>query len=77
MEEHLNATTGTVIRSEHQFKEELKALSEANSLYTGVEQRLEPLDPEQARQNVTAEGLDSTNRVRMARGQKPIDLDKL
>lgn len=73
----MNATVGKPIRSEAQFKEELKILSEQNSLYTGVEQRLEMLDPEQAAQGVTAEGLDSTNRVRVARGMKPIDLDRL
>lgn len=77
MAEHMNATTGTVIRSEHQFKEELKRLSEEKSLYTGVESRLEMLEPEQARQGVTAEGLDSTNHSRVQRGLKPIDLDRL
>ena len=73
----MNATVGKPIRSEAQFKEELKILSEQNSLYTGVEQRLEMLDPEQAAQGVTSDGLESTNRIRMARGMKPIDLDKL
>lgn len=74
MAEHWNGTVNMPIRSEAQFKEQLKIRSEELSRYTGVEQRLEMLDPEQAKQGVTEEGLDSTNRVRVARGMKPIEL---
>jgi len=74
MAEHWNSTVNMPIRSEAHFREELKVLSEANSLYTGVEQRLEILDPEQAKQGVTEEGLDATNRVRVASGRPPIKL---
>lgn len=77
MQEHFNGTVGKPIRSEAQFKEELKILSEQNSLYSGVEQRLEMLEPEQAAAGVTPEGLDSTNRQRVAQGLKPINLDRL
>ena len=77
MQEHWNGTVNMPIRSEHQFKEQLKIRSEELSSYTGVEQRLEMLDPEQAMQGVTPEGLDATNRQRVAKGLKPIDLSKL
>jgi len=77
MEEHWNGTVNMPIRSEAQFKEQLKVRSEELSSYTGVEQRLEMLEPEQAMQGVTAEGLDSTNRQRVKRGLNPINLDRL
>lgn len=77
MQEHWNGTVNMPIRSEHQFKEQLKIRSEELSSYTGVEQRLEMLEPEQAMAGVTPEGLDSTNRERVRRGLKPIDLSKL
>lgn len=77
MQEHWNGTVNMPIRSEQQFKEQLKIRGEELSQYTQVEQRLEMLEPEQAMAGVTEEGLDSTNRVRVARGLKPIDLNKL
>ena len=57
-----------------QFKDALKIRGEELSRYTQVEQDLQPLDPEQAKVGVTEEGLDSTNRVRVAQGMKPIKL---
>ena len=77
MEEHWNATVNQPISSNKQFDEALKRETERMSVYTQVDQKLERIDPEQAMVGVTPEGLESTNRERMKRQQKPIDLDRL
>jgi len=74
MLEHMNATVGKPISDMKQFKDELARKSEQLSEYTQVEQRLEVLEPEAAKQGVTEEGLDSTNRVRVSKGLSPIKL---
>lgn len=74
MPEHWNKTVDRPISSMKQFKDALAREGERLSTYTQVEQDLQPLDPEQAKQGVTEEGLDSTNRVRVAQGLKPIKL---
>lgn len=75
MEEHMNGTTMTPIRSQQQFDESLKKMSDHASEYTGIEHRYEPVDPyDHATLGVTSEGLDATNRVRRGRGQRVIDL---
>jgi hypothetical protein len=77
MHDHFNNTTNTVIGSQRQFKEELKTMSEAATLKTGIEHNFEPIDPEIARKAVEAsdaQGLDSTNRVRVATGKRAIDI---
>lgn len=77
MHDHYNNTTGTVIGSDRQFREELKAMSEVASKKTGIDHDYQPIDPEMARRTVeesNAVGLESTNRVRVASGKKPIDI---
>lgn len=77
MHDHYNPTTGTVIGSDRQFREELKAMSDKATLKTGIEHNYEPIDPELARRTVEesqAVGLESTNRVRVATGKRPIDI---
>ena len=77
MHDHYNPTTGTMIGSDRQFREELKVMSERSTLKTGIEHNYEPIDPEMARRTVEesqAVGLESTNRVRVATGRKPIDI---
>jgi hypothetical protein len=79
MADHFNQTTGTMIGSNRQFREELKEMSEVATLKTGIEHNYEPIDPEIARQAVEksdAVGLEETNRARVARnmGEKPTEL---
>lgn len=77
MHDHYNPTTGTMIGSDRQFREELKKMSEVSTRKTGIEHNYEPIDPELARRTVEesqAVGLESTNRVRVASGKKPIDI---
>lgn len=77
MLDHFNNTTGTVIGSDRQFREELKAMSEVATNKTGIEHDYQPIDPEIPRKVVEqsdARGLESTNRVRVASGGKPIDI---
>lgn len=74
MLEHMNATLGKPISDMKQFNRELSRKSDELSAYTGVDQKLELLDPEQAKAGVTMEGLDSTNRERVKRGLKAIEL---
>lgn len=77
MHDHYNPTTGTVIGSDRQFREELKQMSEVATQKTGIEHNYEPIDPEMARRTVEqseAVGLESTNRVRVASGKRPIDI---
>lgn len=74
MQEHWNKTVDQPISSMRQFKDALKERGEHLSKYTQVEQDLQPLDPEQAKVGVTEEGLDATNRVRVAKGLKAIAL---
>lgn len=74
MQEHWNKSVDRPISSMRQFKDALKEQGEHLSKYTQVEQDLQPLDPEAARVGVTEEGLDSTNRQRVAKGLKAIKL---
>ena len=74
MQEHWNKTVDRPISSQRQFNAALREESDRLSRYTGVEQDLQPIDPEQARMGVTEEGLESTNRVRVKRGMNPIKL---
>jgi hypothetical protein len=78
MPEHWNSTLNKPIRSDRQFRDELKRASEAASLYDGFDHDYQPVDPEDTKSlGVTAEGLDYTNRARVAEGKKPINLDVL
>lgn len=78
MQEHWNNSVDAPISSMTQYKEKLKQKSEEHSEYSGIEHRYEPVDIQDTKSlGVTGEGLDATNRVRRANGQRTIDLDKL
>lgn len=77
MQEHWNKTVDQPISSQRQFNDALRRKSDELSVHHRVEMDLQPIDPEQAKQGVTAEGLDSTNRGRVNHGLKPINLDSL
>jgi len=77
MHDHYNNTTGTVIGSDRQFREELKRQSEAATIKTGIEHNFEPIDRAELKKNVVASdgaGLESTNRERVKNGQRAVDL---
>lgn len=78
MVEHYNQSIGAYVTSERQFRDELKRGAELETLRTGIEHNYEPVDMSDTKSlGVTAEGLEATNRVRVAEGKKPIDLDKI
>jgi hypothetical protein len=77
MHDHYNNTTGTMIGSDRQFREELKRQSEAATIKTGIEHNFEPIDRAELKKNVVASdgaGLESTNRERVKNGQRAVDL---
>ena len=77
MHEHMNRSTGTLISSDRQFRDELKRKSEEQFLRTGIPCQYEPIDHDEAKAAVIASGgvgLDSTNRVRVNEGKPPIKL---
>lgn len=78
MPEHLNSTTGQVVRSERDFRDQLKRQSEAETVRTGIEHNYVPVDV-QDRQTlgVTAEGLDATYNRRRKLGMKTNDAMKI
>lgn len=78
MQEHWNKSVNKPIRDMKQYKRELARKSDEASEYAGIEHRFEPIDPEDTKAlGVTAEGLDYTNRARVAQGLKPINIDAL
>lgn len=61
MKEHMNNTTGQVVSSERQFKDQLKRQSEMATIRTGIEHNFVPVDiQDKATLGVTNEGLDAT-----------------
>ena len=77
MQEHWNTTTNSPISSTLGFKDELKRMSDAQFLRTGIPCQYEPSDPEMIRKVVEdsgAVGLDETNRARVAAGKRAIRL---
>lgn len=78
LQEHWNATVNKPIRDNKQFDRELRRMADEASEYAGIEQRYERVDPEDTQSlGITSAGLESTNRVRVAQGLKPINLDQL
>lgn len=67
MQEHLNTTTGTVVRTMSQFEDDLKRKSEEATLRTGIEHKFVPHMPSEA-PGVTGEGIDESNRTRTKLG---------
>lgn len=67
--EHFNTTTGTVVGSKKQFREELKYLSERATLETGVFHDFVPADITRPSDlGVTSEGLEESFRTRRDNG---------
>lgn len=63
--EHFNTTTGSMITSKKQFRNELKVLSEKATLETGVYHDFVPADLSNPRDlGVTSEGLEESFRTR-------------
>lgn len=74
MQEHFNPTVGKHISSMRQFSDELKVASEEYTMRTGIEAKFVPHDPHDAKAlGVTGEGLDTTNRERVAKGLRPVE----
>jgi Zn ribbon nucleic-acid-binding protein len=74
MQEHFNPTVGRHVSSMRQFEDALKQESENYTLRTGIEAKFVPHDPHDAKAlGVTHEGLDATNRVRVAQGLRPVE----
>lgn len=78
MPEHLNSTTGQVVRSERDFRDQLKRQSEAETVRTGIEHNYVPVDIQDRKTlGVTAEGLDATYNRRRKLGMKTNDAMKI
>lgn len=59
--EHLSPTTGQVVKNSRDFKDQLKAMSDAATERTGVPHNYVPTDPTDMKANgVTEEGLRET-----------------
>lgn len=78
MPEHFNGSVNRVVSSNRQYDRELARVSEEHSSYLNMDVKYERVDGEDTKSlGVTGEGLDSTNRVRMAQGMRPINTDAL
>ena len=67
--EHFNTTTGTMISSKKQFREQLKVASERATLETGVYHDFVPADLSRPSDlGVTSEGLEESFRTRRDNG---------
>lgn len=62
MQEHFNHTTGTVVGSMAQFRDDLKRASDEYSQRTGIESDFQPR--EWGELGATGEGMDDVNRER-------------
>lgn len=61
MQDHLSPTTGQYVRNERDFKDQLKAISDAATERTGIPHNYVPTDPRDMKANgVTEEGLKET-----------------
>lgn len=59
LKEHINTTTGQYVRTENQFKTQLKRMSEEATLRTGIEHDFQPVTiTEKESLGVTTAGLD-------------------
>lgn len=77
MADHWNNTTGQVVGSMREFKEQLKRKSEEATLKSGIEHNYEPIDYSDFAHVIEAsdaQGLDDTNRARAREGKRLIDL---
>lgn len=70
MQEHYNPSVNAMVSSERQIVESFKRASDEYSARTGIEANFQPLDPKDAK--MTGDGLEATNRRRVAEGQRPI-----
>lgn len=71
-EAHYNTSTGTVIKSDSEFKSELSRQSDAASERNGFAVSFQPIDHRESRDHlgVTDEGLDSTYARQVETGQR-------
>lgn len=78
MQEHFNSTVNMPISDMGQFKRELRRAGEEYTRKTGMPTDYQPVDRSEFGSvlGMTDEGLDTTNRKRMAQGQRPIEVPK-
>lgn len=69
---HFNPTLQREVTGMSDFTEGLKRAGAAQEEATGVATRYVPVMPQDV--PVTSEGLDTTNRARVARGQRPVEV---
>lgn len=73
MPTHLNKTTGTIVGSSRQFAHDLRVAGQKLTEKDGIPRDYQPVDLSDAKAlGVTGEGLDSTNRHRVANGLPPV-----
>jgi hypothetical protein len=70
MQEHYNPSVDGMISSTKQLTETFKVKSDEYSERFGIEARFAPIDPKDV--GATNAGLDTTNAVRHARGQREV-----
>jgi putative FmdB family regulatory protein len=69
MQAHFNRATNTVVSSSRQFARDLRVKGDQMTERDGIPRDLQPVDMSDAKSlGVTGEGLDSTNRARVAQG---------
>lgn len=77
MQEHMNRTTGQLVSSERQFKDQLKRQSEEATIRTGLEHNFVPVDTQdKATLGVTDAGLRETYDRRKSLGMAIPDVIK-
>lgn len=71
MPDHFNASTGTYVRNERQFRDELKKMSDEATERTGIPHNYVPVDPmDKEALGVTDEGLDTTYDAEVRAGKR-------
>lgn len=73
MQEHYNASVNREVSSMRQLNDIWKRQSDDYSAHTGIEARFGPVDMKDV--GATNEGLDSTNAVRRARGDREVSVE--
>lgn len=77
MQEHHNHTTGQMVSSDKQFRDQLKRQSEEATIRTGIEHNFQPVDANDKQTfGVTNEGLDATYNRRKELGMRIPDAIK-
>lgn len=70
LHEHFNQTTGQVVSSHRQFRDQLKRASDEATAKTGIVHSFVPADPREVAATVTDDGMKSTHDRAVASGLK-------